>query len=72
MLAPAGTPREIVARLQQEIARILNLPDIRERLLGLGAEPVGSTPEQFGEYIRTEIAKWANVVKASGMQLQTF
>ena len=72
VLAPAGTPREIVAKLQQEIARVLNLPDIRERLLSLGAEPVGGTPEQFGEFIRTEIAKWAKVVKATGMELQTW
>ncbi|MBI4190482.1 MAG: tripartite tricarboxylate transporter substrate binding protein [Betaproteobacteria bacterium] len=72
VLAPVATPREIVAKLQQEIARIVNMPDIRERLLGLGAEPVGSTPEQFGEYIRTEIAKWAKVVKAAGLELQTF
>ncbi|MGH8632746.1 MAG: tripartite tricarboxylate transporter substrate-binding protein, partial [Burkholderiales bacterium] len=72
VLAPAGTPREIVAKLQQEIARVLNRPDIRERLLSLGAEPVGGTPEQFGEFIRTEIAKWAKVVKATGMELQTW
>jgi len=70
VLAPAGTPREIVVKLQQEIARILNLPDVRERLSGLGAEPVGSTPDQFAAYLRSEIAKWAKVVKATGMELQ--
>lgn len=72
VLAPAGTPREIVTKIQQEIARILNMPDIRERLLVSGSEPVGSTPEQFGEYIRTEVAKWAKVMKASSMELQTW
>jgi tripartite-type tricarboxylate transporter receptor subunit TctC len=72
VLAPAGTPREIVVKLQQEIARILKLPDVRERLISLGTEPVGGTPEQFGEYIRGEIAKWAKVVKATGMELQTW
>jgi tripartite-type tricarboxylate transporter receptor subunit TctC len=72
VLAPAGTPREIVVKLQQEIARILKLPDVRERLINLGTEPVGGTPEQFGEYIRGEIAKWAKVVKATGMELQTW
>jgi tripartite-type tricarboxylate transporter receptor subunit TctC len=72
VLAPAGTPREIVVKLQQEIARILKLPDVRERLISLGTEPVGSTPEQFGEYIRGEIVKWAKVVKATGMELQTW
>jgi tripartite-type tricarboxylate transporter receptor subunit TctC len=72
VLAPAGTPREIVLKLQQEIARIVQLPEIRERLVGLGVEPVGNTPEQFGEYIRSEIAKWAKVVKAAGIEPQTW
>jgi tripartite-type tricarboxylate transporter receptor subunit TctC len=70
VLAPAGTPREIVAKLNAEIVRVLNLPEVRERLLGLGAEPVGNTPEQFGEYIRVEIAKWGKVVKQTGMAVQ--
>ena len=70
VLAPAGTPSEIVLKLQQEIARILNLPDVKERLMGLGAEPVGSTPAQFGSYLRAEVAKWAKVVKATGIELQ--
>lgn len=72
VLAPAGTPREVVVKLQQEIARILLLADVRERLQGLGAEPVGSTPEQFGEHLRTEVAKWANVVKTTGIELQSW
>jgi len=72
VMAPAGTPRVIVDRLQQEIARILALPDVRERLLALGTEPVGSTPAQFSDYIRSETAKWAKVVKATGMELQTW
>jgi len=70
VMAPAGTPREIVVKLQQEIARILNLPDVRERLMGLGAEPVGSTPETFSAYLQTETAKWSKVVKATGVELQ--
>ena len=70
VLAPAGTPREIVVKLQQEIARVLNLPDVRERLMAVGAEPVGSTPEQFGNFLRSEITKWAGVVKATGIELQ--
>ena len=72
VLAPAGTPREIVVKLQQEIARILKLPDVRERLMGLGAEPVGSTPEEFGNHLRSEILKWAKVVKATGIELQAW
>lgn len=69
VLAPAGTPREVVAKLNTEIVRILNLPDVRERLTSIGAEPVGNTPEQFGEYLRSEIAKWAKVIKDTGMAL---
>jgi len=72
VLAPAGTTRDIVVKLQQEIARIVKLPDIRERLLGLGVEPVGNTPEQFAEYVRTEIAKWAKVVKAARIEPQSW
>lgn len=72
VVAPAGTPSEIVARLQQEIARILNLPDVRERLMALGAEPVGSTPEQFRAYLQTETIKWGKVVKATGIELQSW
>ena len=72
VLAPAGTPRQIVVKLQQEVARILNLPDVKERLLGLGAEPVGSTPDQFGVHINTEIAKWSKVIKANGIEMQSW
>jgi tripartite-type tricarboxylate transporter receptor subunit TctC len=70
VLAPAGTPRDIVVKLQQEIARIVKLPDIRERLVSLGVEPVGNTPEEFGEYMRSEIAKWARVVKDARIEPQ--
>jgi tripartite-type tricarboxylate transporter receptor subunit TctC len=64
--APAGTPKEIVSRLSGEIAKIVKLPDVRERLSGLGAEPVGSSPDEFAAYCRSELAKWAKIVKASG------
>jgi tripartite-type tricarboxylate transporter receptor subunit TctC len=66
VLAPAGTAREIVIRLASEIAAIMKLPDVRERLAGQGAEPIGSTPEAFAAHIAGETAKWAKVVKASG------
>ncbi len=66
VLAPAGTPKAIVIRLHDEIVRILKLPDVKERLEYVGFEIIGGTPEAFGAYIKTEIKKWAPVVKASG------
>ena len=72
VLAPAGTPREIVTRIRDEFVRIMALPDVRPRLLELGMEPVGSTPEQFGEFIRAEITKWSKVVNATGIEKQSF
>jgi tripartite-type tricarboxylate transporter receptor subunit TctC len=67
--APAATPREIVSKLNAAIARGLQSNETRERLSGQGAEPVGGSPEQFAEHIRTELAKWAKVVKASGARV---
>lgn len=64
--APAGTPKEIVTKLNSEIVKILNMADIQQRLSGLGAEPVGSTPEEFAAHIQAEIVKWGEVVKRSG------
>jgi tripartite-type tricarboxylate transporter receptor subunit TctC len=67
IFAPAGTPKEIVNRLNTEIAKIVRVPNIRERLAGLGAEPVGDTSEHFAAYIRSELAKWSKVAKAAGI-----
>jgi tripartite-type tricarboxylate transporter receptor subunit TctC len=66
LVGPAELPLEIVAKLQGEVARALNIPEIRSKLVQLGADPVASTPEQFAAYLRAETAKWATVVKASG------
>jgi tripartite-type tricarboxylate transporter receptor subunit TctC len=66
VLAPAGTPPAIVTRLHDEIVRALKMPDVKERLEYVGFEIVGGTPAAFGAYIKTEIKKWAPVVKASG------
>ena len=66
VLAPATTPKDIVAKLNAEIAKSLGTPEMKEKLSSQGAEPVGNTPEQFGAFIRAEIDKWAKVVKASG------
>ncbi|MFZ9149792.1 MAG: Bug family tripartite tricarboxylate transporter substrate binding protein [Burkholderiales bacterium] len=70
LLAPAGTPKAILAQLSAESARILKLPDISKRISELGAEPVGSTPEQFAALINSEIAKWAKVIKDANVELQ--
>ncbi len=66
ILVPSATPHEIVERLHAEFTKALAAPDIREKMLNLGAEPVGSTPEAFAAYIRSEGQKYARVIKASG------
>jgi tripartite-type tricarboxylate transporter receptor subunit TctC len=69
VLAPAKTPPEIITRLHQEIVRLLQLPDVRERFAAQAAEPVGNTPEQFRAYIRAEIERWGKVVRESGARI---
>jgi tripartite-type tricarboxylate transporter receptor subunit TctC len=66
IFAPAGTPREAIARLHAEFTRALAAPDVREKMINLGAEPVGNTPAEFATYIRAEAEKYARVIKASG------
>ncbi len=66
LAGPADLPRDIVMKIQAEVTRILKLPEIRNRLIAQGADPVGSMPEEFAAYIRAETIKWAKVVKASG------
>lgn len=70
MVAPASTPREVVARLNTEVNRAVNLADMKERFAQQGAIPAPGTPEQFSALIRTEIAKWGKVVKASGAKVE--
>jgi tripartite-type tricarboxylate transporter receptor subunit TctC len=66
--APAKTPRPVLDRLHAELIKTLNSPDIRERLQGLGADPVGNTPEQYTAFMQNEIAKWGKVIKAAGIK----
>ena len=66
LFAPAGTPKDIVNKASIESVRILNLPDVRERLLAQGAEPIGSTPEQLASILAGDIAKYARVIRESG------
>ena len=70
LAGPAGLPRDIIARLNSEINRIVQLPEVREKLAALGAEPMSGTPEQTSSFLRGEIAKWAKVVKASGTRAE--
>ena len=70
VLAPAGTDAAIVNKLSAEINRILRLPEVNERLSSLGAEPTGSTPEEFAAHIKAEIAKWGKVVRDSGARIE--
>ena len=69
-LVPAKTPPAIIRRLHAEHIRILNLPDVKERIASLEFEPLGTTPEEFGKIINTEIAKWAKVVRESGAKVE--
>jgi tripartite-type tricarboxylate transporter receptor subunit TctC len=70
LVAPANTPKDLVAKLSRETARILKLPDVSARLADLGAESVGGTPEQFSAHIKAEIAKWAKVIRDANVELQ--
>jgi tripartite-type tricarboxylate transporter receptor subunit TctC len=63
LMVPAKTPRDVVNRISGDIAKIMKMPDVRERLAGMAAEPVGSTPEQFSVFLKAETAKWAKVIK---------
>ena len=66
VLAPAGTPKDIVAKLNAEIRKIMNRPDVKDRLAAQGAESVTDTPQEFQAYLKAETQKWAKVVKFSG------
>lgn len=69
MVAPAAVPRDIISKLNQEVGRVLRMPDVLVRISQQGsAEIIGGTPEQFGEFIRSEVAKWSRVVKAAGVK----
>lgn len=68
MYAPKGTPRDVVGRIQQEIAKVVHMPDTQERLGQLGAEPIASSPEEFAAYTKAEYEKFAKLIKAAGIQ----
>ncbi len=68
-MAPAGTPPEIINLLAKTTIEIMKSPDVRKQLEGIGAFPVGSTPEEFKKYIEAEIKKWAIVAKTAKIEL---
>ena len=70
LIAPAATPKNIIARLNQETLRIVQLPETRERYAALGADALTSTPKEFDTFIRTELAKWETVIKAPGYRVE--
>jgi tripartite-type tricarboxylate transporter receptor subunit TctC len=70
LFAPAKTPQPIVAKLAAETQRIVKLPDVRERMTALGAEPVGDTPKEFAAFVHSEIAKWAKVIRSAGVKVE--
>lgn len=70
VLAPAKTPRPIIDKLNTEIVRILHSPDVQNRLAADGSEAVGSTPEQFGNHIKSEVAKWGKVIREAGIKAE--
>jgi tripartite-type tricarboxylate transporter receptor subunit TctC len=69
VFAPAGTPPDIVKRLNTEIVKIINSPDVQKKLLELGAEPVANSSEDFTAFVKTEVVKWGDVVKKSGAKV---
>ena len=70
LLAPAGTPKEIIAKLNAEANRALSMQDVKDRMAGAGMYPAGGTPEEFGKFIRDELAKWGPIVKAAGVKVE--
>ena len=69
LLAPAGTPPPLIARLNREVTAILRGPDIRDRLAADSAEVVAGSPEQLGDFVKSELAKWSAAAKASGARV---
>jgi tripartite-type tricarboxylate transporter receptor subunit TctC len=68
VFAPAGTPKDIVFKINGELVRMLNVPDVRRRISQEGADPVGSTPDAFANRVKNEITKWTKVIRTSGIQ----
>lgn len=70
MHVPARTPRATIAKLNAELDRLLKLPEVRERMQTLGLDPAGGTPEAFAAFVKADIARWAKVIKESGVRVE--
>ena len=70
LLAPTGTPREVINRVNAATSKVVQLPDVREKIIAQGGEPLGGSPQQVGAYIKSEVAKWGKVVRASGAKVE--
>ncbi len=69
LLAPAGTPKDIIDKVHAQVARILQQPDIRERIVALGGEPVGNSPAEFAAIIHNDVVKWKKVAAAANVHI---
>ena len=70
LITTAGTPADVINRVNAEVTRILRQPDVRDRILVTGNEPAPTTPEEFGSFIKSEVAKWTRVIKESGIKIE--
>jgi tripartite-type tricarboxylate transporter receptor subunit TctC len=70
VLVPAGTPKDIVSQLHRQIAEIVLLPDVRESLAKQGFDPIANTPEEFAAWIKAELIKWGEVVRATNIKIE--
>ena len=70
LLAPANTPRDVVARLNRTVVDILNTPELKQQLAAQGAEVVGDTPEHFAGFLRDDLARWSRIVKETGIKAE--
>lgn len=70
LFAPVATPREIVAKISADANKVMDDPEVKQRMLAMGAEPSGSTPEQFGKFVREEMAKWSRLMRERGITAQ--
>jgi hypothetical protein len=70
MVLPMGTPKEVVARLNTQIAKVLAMPDIRERMVAMGTEPVSNSPEEFAQFIKSESQKWSKIIHDKNIRIE--